>query len=191
MIEVEVKLPLFRRSATEIKLQNLGFVPGDLIREYDMYYNGTSHDFMKTDEALRIRHSDNLTGLTSRSVLTYKGPKIDTVSMTRKELETEVGSPEDSDAILRSLGYTPYFPVSKLRQYYGKDGVTACVDQVEGLGSFLELEILVDNETQREQALKKIETILHDLDLSLSESTTLSYLCMLLKKDGRISPGSA
>lgn len=184
MIEVEVKLPLFRRSATEKKLRDLGFEAGDLVRESDMYYNSRSHDFMETDEALRIRLSDNMTRLTSGCILTYKGPKMDTISMTRKELETEIGSRENCDAILNCLGFVPFFPVNKLRQYYHKDRVEACVDQVEGLGSFLELEILVEKESGREEALKKIETILHDLDLSLSESTTLSYLCMLLKKEG-------
>lgn len=182
MIEVEVKLPLFRRSITERKLLELGFVAEDLIRESDMYYNSKTHDFMKTDEALRIRQSDNMTRLTARSILTYKGPKLDDISMTRKELETEVSSPQTCDAILSSLGYTPFFPVNKLRQYYRKGEVEACVDQVENLGSFLELEIMVEEESGREEALKKIETILHDLDLSLSESTTLSYLCMLMKK---------
>ncbi len=182
MIEVEVKLPLFRRSVTERKLLDLGFAAEDLIRESDMYYNSTSHDFMKTDEALRIRQSDNMTRLTARSILTYKGPKLDDISMTRKELEIEISSPETCDDILNSLGYTPFFPVNKLRQYYRKGEVEACVDQVEGLGSFLELEIMVEEESGREEALKKIETILHDLDLSFSESTTLSYLCMLMKK---------
>ena len=53
------------------------------------------------------------------------------------------------------------------------------MDQVEGLGSFLELEILVETEEQRPEALKKIETILHDLDYSLRETTRYSYLYML------------
>ncbi len=182
MIEVEVKIPLFRRSQTEQALMGLGFIPGDLIRESDCYYNSDFHDFMAGDEALRIRVCENLTGLSSRARLTYKGPKMDKVSMTRKELETEVSSPDTCRLILEALGYRPFFPVNKLRQYYHRDNVTACVDQVEGLGSFLELEILVEEESSREDALKKIETILDDLDLSLSESTTLSYLCMLLRK---------
>ena len=53
------------------------------------------------------------------------------------------------------------------------------MDQVEGLGSFLELEILVETEEQRPEALKKIETILHDLDYSLRETTRYSYLYMI------------
>ncbi|MDO4975957.1 MAG: class IV adenylate cyclase [Eubacteriales bacterium] len=184
MIEVEVKLPLFRRSITERALAQCGFVAGDLIQESDIYYTSDFRDFMARDEALRIRQSDNLTKITSRSILTFKGPKMDQVSMTRKELETVVESPEECRAILVSLGYKPLFPVNKLRQYYHKDNITACVDQVSELGSFLELEILVEDESMREDALKKIEDILSDLDLSLKESTTRSYLCMLQRKAG-------
>lgn len=186
MIEVEVKLPLFRRSIVERGLMEQGFQPGDLIRESDVYYTSDFHDFMKADEALRIRESDNLTQIQSTCTLTFKGPKIDTISMTRKELETEVTSPEDCRGILEALGYRPLFPVNKLRQYYVKENVHACVDQVEGLGSFMELEILVEEEAEREEALKKIETILYDLDLSLKESTTHSYLWMLQKKKGLV-----
>ncbi len=182
MIEVEVKLPIFRRSITERALKEAGFAPGDLVRESDVYYTSDFHDFMAQDEALRIRECDNLTQISNKCILTYKGPKLDQVSMTRKELETRVDSMEDCNAILLALGYKALFPVNKLRQYYHKENITACLDQVEGLGSFLELEILVENESERENALKKIEIILNDLDLSLKESTTRSYLCMLQKK---------
>lgn len=184
MIEVEVKLPLFRRSMTERALMEAGFVSGDLIQESDIYYQSDFHDFMKRDEALRIRQSDNLSKLTSKCVLTFKGPKLDQISMTRNELETEVSSPEDCRGILQALGYKPLFPVNKLRQYYHKDSITACVDQVENLGSFLEVEILVENEEKREDCLQIIEEILAKLDLSLSDTTTLSYLCMLQRKAG-------
>ncbi len=182
MIEVEVKLPLFRRSMTERALKDSGFIPGDLVRESDIYYTSDFHDFMAHDEALRIRECDNLTQISNKCILTYKGPKLDQVSMTRKELESKVDSLENCNAILLALGYRALFPVNKLRQYYHKDEITACVDQVEGLGSFLELEILVENESGRENALKKIETTLNDLDLTLAESTTHSYLSMLQKK---------
>ena len=84
--------------------------------------------------------------------------------------------------ILLSLGYRELSPVRKLRQYYHRDDLTACVDQVEGLGSFLELEIIVENEAGRENALKKIETILHDLDCRMEDTTRYSYLYMLQKR---------
>ena len=60
--------------------------------------------------------------------------------------------------------------------------MTACVDQVESLGSFLELEILVDSPGQKESALQSIEALLLDMGSSLKETTRKSYLSMLLSK---------
>ena len=72
--------------------------------------------------------------------------------------------------------------MKKLRQYSQKGRITACVDQVESLGSFLELEILVDSPEQKESALQSIEALLLDMGSSLKETTRKSYLSMLLSK---------
>ena len=190
MIEVELKLPIYKRSATEAALVREGFTPGDLIREYDLYFSGSAKDFIKSDEALRIRNSENLHKRTSKSFLTYKGRKLDQVSMTRKELETGIEDAGTAAEILAALGYEKQFPVSKLRQYYHRDDVTACVDQVEGLGSFLELELLVPEagcptdtgreSMTREKALSKLAHILSRLGYSMEETTCRSYLSMIM-----------
>ena len=200
MIEVELKLPIYKRSATEAALVREGFEAGDLVKEYDLYFTGSSRDFIKSDEALRIRSSENLTRRTSKSFLTYKGRKLDCVSMTRKELETPIGDTETMKEILISLGYEDQYPVSKLRQYYHKTDVTACVDQVEGLGSFRELEILVPEKAgtgqqpgpeiqheAREKALARLETILDLLGFSLRETTSRSYLSMIMDRNKKRS----
>lgn len=200
MIEVELKLPIYKRSATEASLVKEGFEAGDLIKEYDLYFTGSSRDFIRSDEALRIRSSENLTRRTSKSFLTYKGRKLDCVSMTRKELETGIEDAGTLKEILISLGYEDQYPVSKLRQYYHRADVTACVDQVEGLGSFLELEILVpegvrtgqtpDQDLQheaREKALARLETILDLLGFSLKETTSRSYLSMIMTREKKKS----
>ena len=82
MIEVEIKLPLFRRSITERALTDCGFKAGNLVKESDFYFTSDFHDFMKTDEALRIRTCENFTTRETTSFLTYKGAKLDTVSTT-------------------------------------------------------------------------------------------------------------
>ena len=187
MIEVEVKLPLYRRSLTEKALLNLGFEAGDLVRESDLYFNSDFHDFIKRDEALRIRTCENLTKRTCQVFLTYKGRKLDSVSMTRKELETSIGDGKIGMEILKSLGYDKTFPVNKLRQLYHKDHITACVDQVEKLGSFLELEVLIDQESERERALEQIREILEAAGSSMDETTRVSYLGMLMRKSGEYS----
>ena len=153
MIEVEIKLPLFRRSITERALTDCGFKAGNLVKESDFYFTSDFHDF-----------------------------KLDTVSTTRKELETRIEDADIAREILISLGYKKLYPVTKLRQYYHKGRMTACVDQVESLGSFLELEILVDSPEQKESALQSIEALLLDMGSSLKETTRKSYLSMLLSK---------
>lgn len=182
MYEVEIKLPIFRRSQTQKGLEALGFKPGSLVRESDLYYTSDFHDFMKTDEALRIRTTENLTARTQSSCLTYKGKKIDSVSMTRRELETGVSDGQIAGQILEALGYRHLCPVVKLRQVYQRDQIHACVDQVEGLGSFLELEILVADRADYAPSLRQLEDILLDLGESMEATTTRSYLSMLLAK---------
>lgn len=182
MIEVEVKIVLESEELLLEKLEALGFETGYLIQEDDLYFNSSFFDLRKQDMALRIRSSENLTLGTSESFLTYKGPKLDTISMTRKELEMTVESGTIGKEILTSIGYDLVYPVKKLRQYYYKDELTACVDKVEGLGTFLELEMLVSEEEKREQALETIIQFLGKIGYKKENIIRTSYLSMLQQK---------
>ena len=192
MIEVEIKLPIRDRINIQKKLEEDGFVKNDLVRETDQYFNGVDRNFKKTDEALRIRKTEWLErsalnetpALTDdepeqMTCITYKGPKLGNVGMSRKELETTVGDAEVMRKVLISLGYRPVQPVVKTRQYYSHKDMTACVDQVEGLGDYLELEVLVDVEEKRPEALERIEGQLKKLGYSMGDTTRISYLSML------------
>lgn len=184
MIEVEMKLPVKERASVELQLLELGFCRGDLVKESDTYFNSKEWDIRKRGEALRIRRIDNQTTGKDSSVITFKGRKSDSVSMTRKELETGVGNPDICEEIFLSVGLEPMRPVVKLRQYYYRDRMTACLDQVEGLGDFLELEILVTKESEKEEALGEIESTLGRLGYRVEDTTRTSYLTMLQRSDG-------
>lgn len=186
-VEVEIKLKI--REGGMVSLQNAlksqGFVTGDTVIESDLYYTSSHHDFIRLDEALRVRTIETLRNGTVESVssvLTYKGPKLDQRSMARKELETSIGDATVCDEILRSIGFSPVPPVRKKRQHFLKEDVTACIDSVDGLGDYLELEIIVPSESQRETALKRIEALLIFLGYSMSDTTRISYLSMLMQK---------
>lgn len=69
----------------------------------------------------------------------------------------------------------------KCRKYLVLDHMTACLDSVEGLGEYLELEILVEQEEDRQQALQQIEERLLSLGYSMQDTTRISYLSMLEK----------
>ena len=182
-VEVEIKLKIDDRDKVAEALRRLGFDDGDLVDETDTYYTAAHHDFAKMDEALRIRSVENLNTGEKNAAITYKGAKLDKVSMSRLELETEIGDALVARSILEHIGFVPVPPVEKRRQYMIRGEVTACVDAVNGLGDYLELEILTDSEERRPQALKKIEKILQEIGYSMDDTTRISYLTMLQNKN--------
>ena len=137
--------------------------------EEDYYLKHPCRDFMRTDEALRIRKSEKI-------VLTYKGPKVDRETKTREEIEVVVSDFEGTLEIFKRLGFNVVAKVSKVRKIYKLDDVKILVDSVDGLGDFVEIEIKSDDV---EVAKKKIFEIARRL--GLKESITKSYLEMLLE----------
>ena len=189
MIEVEVKFKIDSAESIEKKLIELGFNKGQTLQEIDYYYNGVDRDFRASGEALRLRLVESLDGsavVADRPgepliQMTYKGPKLDNVSMSRVEHQVNIDNFETMLSILSSLGYKPVEPVIKLRRELFSEEICACVDTVDGLGDYLELEIMADEESQRENALDKISVVLKQLGYSISDTTTTSYLSMLEK----------
>ena len=182
-IEVEIKLKIRNKTQVMDSLKTIGFLKDRYVVEKDIYYTSEHHDFAALGEALRIRKVKDLESQRETSVITYKGAKLDQVSMTRQELETEVGDGETVRKILEQIGFRPVSPVEKQRQYLQKDNMTACLDEVKGLGNYLELEILTDTEEKRTEALKQIDDVLEVLGYSMKDTTRTSYLSMLMKKD--------
>ena len=152
MLEVEFKAALegIAPEQLEAARQALGFRPTVSLREVDTYYNGQDRDFRKTDEALRLRSCTRLPDGPSESLMTYKGPKLDKVSSARREYEVAVSDGETARKLLEALGYAPVLTVDKVRREFTLDGVTLCLDEVAGLGRFLELEDLVPDGGSRE-----------------------------------------
>lgn len=182
MIEVEIKLPIADLDTIKRKLLKMGFKETAVIEERDTYFDNRQGDIRANGEALRVRETkDYLTG-ESRAQINFKGKKLDTCTMTREELETGVEDGEICRNILQVIGYAPADPeVFKDRTMMQKESITACLDNVRGLGGFLELEILADSEEKKDAALRGIENILNSLGYQISDTVRMSYLSMLRK----------
>lgn len=183
MIEVEIKLPINNRKEIKEKLLSIGFVLESREKETDTYFDNLSGEIRTRGQALRVREYVDLITGTAKAQINFKDRKIDQVSMTRTELETEIGQASTIHQILNSIGFHEVCPVvSKIRTTYRKASLSACLDQVENLGDFLELEILVYTDVQYENALHKIEEVLGMLGCSINDTTRTSYLSMLQNK---------
>lgn len=182
MIEAEVKVKA-NIEDIRILLENKGYIKVRSVYEKDTYFNSDYVDLKENDKALRIREYRHLDSRITRYILNYKGPKLDDITMSREETEFEIPSFIHGNVLLIGLGYHEAGHVDKTRTVYKKNDISCCLDQVTGLGEFLEIEILTDK-SGYSLAINRIEEVLKELGLSIQDSIKESYLCMLQKKEG-------
>jgi len=174
ILEIEIKAYCSSTDSVRNSLRSMGAVQGDTVNESDLYFNHPGRDFGRTDEALRIRQSND------RTVLTYKGPKIGERTKTRIERETGVDDFKSLRTILHDLGFRESGNVQKKRETWILEGINVCLDSVEGLGNFVELEKIG---TGRETVEKRLFELAAQLGLEQFERR--SYLELLLEKNAR------
>ena len=75
--------------------------------------------------------------------------------------------------------------MKKVRRELKKGSVTLCLDEVDGLGRFLELENLVTDGGDRDTAERALLDLLDLLGVSRDRLIRASYLEMLLQKAAR------
>jgi adenylate cyclase class 2 len=183
MLEIEMKFPVADFSTLERSLRQQGARPIADLEEADHYFNAPDRDFARTDEALRLRR------VGSANFVTYKGPKRDAQTKTRTEIEVPLAIGDEVAAdfarFLEHLGYRAVSVVRKHRRIFqlDRDGspVEICLDDVEDLGRFAELEI-VATEDRLDEGRSIVLRLANELGLAQSERR--SYLEMLLSKRG-------
>ena len=181
-LEVELKYAIESEAGFRRRMEQCDARQIKTEQQRDHYFNHPQRDFAESDEAFRIRSDGN------KACLTYKGPKIDKETKTRREIEVPLGDRETSVALseemLVCLGFRPVATVSKRRTTYEitwqQQVVTVTWDQVEGVGAFVELERVVSD-----QDFPHAKACLLSLaaELELREPIQTSYLEMLLRQD--------
>ncbi len=175
MIEIEIKARA-DPDALRAKLKQRGAALERTVEQTDSFYNAPDRDFAQTDEALRLRDEGG------QIFLTYKGKKLDPKSKARKEVEVEVADLKRMEEILLALGFRRTFQVRKTREIYHIEGAVACLDRVEGLGDFVELETLSVDVSDMEERREGLVGMLRGLGVR-GELIRESYLEMLLSKN--------
>jgi len=189
MLEVEVKYRNADRAAAVATLLDWEATLSQDRTDADLYFQAPDRDLKATDEAFRLRR------IGAKNYLTYKGPKRDTETKTRPEIEVPLADGDDVAAdmerLLLALGYKPVITVRKKRRVYRftRDGfdMEACFDSVEGVGDFVELEIIAD-ESQYESA--KATLLAAAAELGLSDQEKRSYLGLVLEAQRFGKPGA-
>ena len=172
MIEVEVKARIDSFEEMEKRLKDLGAVKTKDEFQEDIYFASPIVDFAETDEALRIRTTNNDT------FITYKGPKLNEKAKTRKEVEMTIESAAKASDIFTEIGFTPARTVRKSRQYYRYENFEISLDDVEGLPPYMEIEIALSDSEDYTEAQSKIFLLFEKLDITDGFERT-SYMELL------------
>jgi len=182
--EVEQKFLVHDLHALEVRLAALGATISPPQREVDLYFGHPGRDFAMTDEALRIRR------VGESNSITYKGPKIDAATKTRREIDLPLPSGKETadawETLLGALGFTPHGKVRKHRRkaklpWQGRE-VEASLDEVDWVGNYVELELLASVE-DLEASKACIASLAAELGLSQNERR--SYLELMLNRRTR------
>ena len=171
-IELKVRVPSLDPVRRRLVGHNARFF--GRIHEHDVYYNAPHRDFGMTDEAVRVRYTND------HAVITYKGAKIKASALkAREELNTAVEYGEVFEAILDRLGFTRTAEVNKWRENYQLGDTAISLDSVEELGTFVEIEVMAEGDDKVASA--QIETISKEIGIQ-GEPILASYLELLLSK---------
>jgi adenylate cyclase class 2 len=180
MLEVEVRYRTHDRAGVVARLVEWGAVLAADRIDVDHYFNPPDRDLKTTDESFRLRR------VGATNCLTFKGPRRDTETKTRTEIEVPLGDgadvAADMERMLLALKYRPVVVVRKARRVYrfsrGGFALEACFDDVDLVGPFVELEILAPEEQYESAKAVLLQTA---ADLGLTEKETRSYLGMVLE----------
>jgi len=179
-MEIEVKAKLRDRAAVVKKLAALGCVFSDIKTQDDMVWvekTGSLDDFLSNKVFLRIRVQNG-----EKVIMTAKSPKAKQgdESLIKKEHEVMVDSAEEARNILSMLGLKEAVRVVKKRQTAHCDGYEICMDDIEGLGAFIELEkIAEENDVAKIQ--DEMSIFLKKLGVSSEDRIRKGYDILMLE----------
>ena len=184
--EVEMKFRASDRDDVATRLAQSGVAWSEPVTQIDRYLSHPARDFAQTDEALRLRATGE------RCCVTYKGPKLDPTTKTRREIELPLNSGprtiDDFTELLEALGFRRVAEVLKSRRlgHLTYRGLTFDVsfDDVDEVGPFVELETVASDETL-DAARAALLALAGELGLSTPERR--SYLELLLESRGAAS----
>lgn len=172
ILEIEVKGYADNLIKIEKELQNMG---GMFLKEEahrDEYFDTKERNLINKDKALRIRTIDG-----EQFFLTYKGPKIDTKTKTREEIEISVSNSVDTGSILKRMGFERIAVIEKIRKKYELAGYKICLDNVKDMGKFIEVETTGEKIKElRDQILGIIKK------LGIEKTERKSYLELFLDR---------
>lgn len=172
MREIEIKLQVNNLEELEKNLTENGLVISKEITQDDMVYvpKDVLDPFSNVkvgDTFIRIRKQDGIDTLTLKQ---QRG-----VGLDKTEHETKINNSEQMHQMLLIMGWKPATQVIKKRKKGKLGEYEICLDKVEQLGNFVELEKLTDDNADPEKVKAELFEALKPFGLSEKDEETKGY----------------
>ena len=178
MIEVEIKAKIANKAKMMEKLEEQKAIKINTVKQTDYIYlkrEVIGFEITEGDPVIRIRKEND------RIFFTLKKKAKDNISNI--ELETIVDDEKVWSQILVEMGYKEVVCVKKHRTNYIVEDITVCMDEVEKLGDFIEIEQMVEQEELEQEARKKIEELCSILEIKKEEIENKKYDVLVYEKN--------
>lgn len=177
MKEIEVKYQLEDRNKFLKKLEALGCEISEVNHQKDTIYVSDVNHIENTPGSifLRVRKDNDKIELNAK--------KHEKVMQARTEVEFGVSSYSDANKFLELIGFQKWVEVSKKRVHTFYKDCNICIDEVDTLGSFVELEYVVDDKEEEEKFLEKIEEIAKEIGIDTKRVVNQYYDEMIAERN--------
>lgn len=182
-VEIELKFPLLNPDEVRKYLNKSAEIEYDGLFQKDSYYTPPDRNFMGFEhpyEWLRLRETPN------GASINYKHFHPENVKWTDycEEFETEIGKIEKVEKIFESLKFRKIVVVEKHRGMWIYKNTEVAIDDVEELGSFIELEAMGSFEDPKEGNIFLFD-VLKTLNAKVGPQGNKGYPHLLLEKRGK------
>jgi adenylate cyclase class 2 len=173
MREIEIKARVRDEQATLRKIAELGIELGKTKKHHDVVFCRPGQKDYEPDSVwLRIRTENDQTVIWTLKKDT--GRRLDSI-----EHEVEVSDGEELETMLRLMGLELYSDLTKTRRKAKYGDIEICLDEVEGLGTFIEAEKITPNDAEPEPVRRVLWDLLARLGIKPEDESSEGYDVML------------
>lgn len=170
MKEIEVKAKINDIVTLKKRLEDIGCIFSEALNQEDRIYfpkGKTIGNFKLGTACMRIRDSNG--------VCTWNMKKALTGELDNIEHETIIDNPEEAHNIIINLGYEEAVRVSKKRLKCRYAELEICLDDVKGLGSFIEVEKLADEDSDSEAIQEQLFAFVMSIGVKREDQVLKGY----------------
>jgi len=178
-LELEIKFKVTNKQRLLKKMSLFGMRLQHKEHLIDVYYSPVQGKDFLSPSRPRLRVRKNMTN--STACLEYHQPHGCHGGIER---EVNISDGDMMDVILKQLDYKEEVRIDKLRTQYKYKELTVDLDQVKGIGTFVEIEIM--NPRNKKVAVKKIRQLAEDLGLKDEIDYNTRYFHLVLAKQGKL-----